>query len=212
MSKPAGVQIRFWILFLGVLLILVDLAALTGSLLITRSIRVVSERAAPVAAITAAIRQEIMTAQNELFRYLAELTDDTTQAVAHLDALGRHLDSARALDASPEERAELDTIQASTTRYRKVLELLPGTVKGARDWARLQEYSETAIRLGREVEQTVGQLADQAQQEILTKNRDATRVASAATWGSVGVLAVSLLALLALRHWWKQFEDTLLGS
>ncbi len=211
MSKPAGVQIRFWILFLGALLILVDLTALTGSLLVTRSIRVVSERTAPVAATTAAIRQEIMAAQNELFRYLAELSDDTTGAVAHINTLGRHLDTTRALDVSVEVLAELDTIQASTTRYRKVLALLPGTVAGARDWARLQEYSETAIRLGLEVEQRVGRLADQAQQEILAKNRDATRVANAAMWGSVGVLSVSLLALLALRHWWKRFEDTLLG-
>jgi hypothetical protein len=61
-SKPAGVQIRFWIIFLVCLLAVVDLTALTGSIVVTRSIRVVSERAAPVAATTASIRQEIMAA------------------------------------------------------------------------------------------------------------------------------------------------------
>lgn len=211
MSKPAGVQIRFWILFLGALLVLVDLTALTGSIVVTRSIRAVSERAAPVAATTAAIRLEIMAAQNELFRYLAEMADDTKRALTHLDALDRHLETTRTLDVADASREELKSIQASADRYRKVLQLLPGTVAGVRDWARLQEYSETAIRLGLEVEQRVGQLADQAQQEIQDKNRNATRVAQAAMWGSVGVLSVSVLALLALRHWWKRFEDTLLG-
>jgi hypothetical protein len=211
-SKPAGVQIRFWIWFLGALLLLVDLTALTGSLLVTRSIRAVSERAAPVAATTAAIRQEIMGAQNELFRYLAELSDDTSRAVARIDSLGQQLTTLRSLDGSDTALAgELDTIRKSAEQYRKVLALLPGTVEGVRDWARLQEYSEAAIRLGLEVEQRVGRLADQAQKEILAKNRDATRVASAAMWGSVAVLTISLLALLALRHWWKRFEDTLLG-
>jgi len=211
MSKPAGVQIRFWILFLGALLVLVDLTALTGSIVVTRSIRAVSERAAPVAATTAAIRLEIMAAQNELFRYLAEMADDTKGALTYLDALDRHLETTRTLDVADTSREELKSIQASADRYRKVLQLLPGTVAGVRDWARLQEYSETAIRLGLEVEQMVGQLADQAQQEIQDKNRNATRVAQAAMWGSVGVLSVSVLALLALRHWWKRFEDTLLG-
>ena len=211
MSKPAGVQIRFWIRFLCLLLVLVDLTALIGSLMVTRSIRVVSERAAPVAASTAAIRNEIMAAQNELFRYLAELADDTSHAMSHLDALAVHVGSTRALDVSAEVKSELDTIQDSASRYGKVLALLPGTVEGARDWSRLQEYSETAIRLGLDVEQKVGRLADQAQQEILAKNREASRVAAAAMWGSVGVLTISLAALLALRHWWKRFEETLLG-
>lgn len=210
MAKPAAVQIQWWFRVLVLLLIAVDLAALAGSVLISRSVRVVAAEAEPLASATASIRHDILAAQRDLFRYLAEFSDDTSGALSHLAALATHVKAARA-SASPEAGRELDVIEQSAERYRKVLELMPRTAEGSRDWSRLQEYSATAIELGNAVEDRATRLAEAAQAEIHRRSVAANRIATAATWVAVGVFAVSILAVLALRHWWKQFEDVILG-
>ncbi len=210
MAKPAAVQIRWWFSFLVVLLIVVDLAALAGSVVISRTVKVVAAEAEPLASATASIRHEILAAQRDLFRYLSEFSDDTSSALGHLSALGPHVAAART-SASSEAGKELDAIEQAAERYRKVLELMPRTAEGSRDWSRLQEYSATAIELGNAVEEKATRLAETAQAEIRRRSVAADRVATAATWAAVGVFAVSVGAVLALRHWWKQFEDVILG-
>lgn len=210
MAKPAAVQIQWWFRVLVLLLIAVDLAALAGSVLISRSVRVVAAEAEPLASATASIRHDILAAQRDLFRYLAEFSDDTSAALSHMAALTEHVKAARA-SASSEAGRELDVIEQSAERYRKVLELMPRTAEGSRDWSRLQEYSATAIDLGNAVEDRATRLAEAAQAEIHQRSVAADRIATAATWAAVGVFAVSILAVLALRHWWKQFEDVILG-
>ncbi|GAB4264474.1 MAG: hypothetical protein Kow0092_16140 [Deferrisomatales bacterium] len=211
MARPAGVQIRRWFTVLVVLLILVDLAALAGGVAISRSVRVVVDRAVPLAAATAATRHEILAAQRELFRYLSEFTDDTSSALGHLDRLEEQVAAARAASSDPAVVAELDAIETSARRYRKVIELMPGTVAGSRDWSRLQEYSATAVELGFAVEHRASRLAEAAQEEIRTRSVGSARVASVFLGASVAVLFLSLLLVLRLRHWWRQFQDLILG-
>jgi len=209
-AKPAAVQIRWWFSFLVVLLIVVDLAALAGSLGISRSVKIVAAEAEPLASATASIRHEILAAQRDLFRYLSEFSDDTSSALGHLSALGPHVEAARKA-GSAEAGKELDSIEQAAERYRKVLELMPRTAEGSRDWSRLQEYSATAIELGNAVEERATRMAESAQAEIRRRSVASARVAAAATWAAVGVFVVSVGAVLALRHWWKQFEDVILG-
>jgi len=211
-AKPAAIQIRWWLTFLVLLLVGVDLAALIGSLVISRSVRVVAAEAEPLASETAAIRHEILAAQRDLFRYLSEFADDTSPALSHLSALDPHVTAARqAVGAEDSAAKELDAIRESAERYRKVLELMPRTVEGSRDWSRLQEYSATAIELGNAVEQRATLLAEAAQADIRRRSVAADRIARAAMWATVGVFAVSAVAILILRHWWQRFEDVILG-
>ncbi len=211
MGKPAGIQIKRWFGMLVGLLLVVDLAALGGSFVISQSIRRVVAQAEPLASATAAIRAETLGAQRDLFRYLAEFVDDTTPALQHLDNVGPHVQVARAGVGTGLLANDLDEIEKSVERYRKVLELMPRTVEGSRDWSRLQEYSSTAIELGNAVEEISTRLAQAAQEEIRVRSRNANRAAAAAMWTSVGVFALSIFAILALRHWWKQFQELLLG-
>ncbi len=210
MGKPAGVQIRRWFVILVCLLVCTNLAGLAISVAITRSVRTVAGHAAPLASATAAVRTEILAAQREMFRYLAEFSDDTEAARGHLDRLAEQLQQARAVAGSEEVGAALEAIGKSAERYRKVLELMPETVSGSRDWARLQEYSTRAVELGQDVEQGATRLADQAQAEIQRHNRASAQVADGASWAAGAVLVASLFTVLYLRHWWKRFQDQIL--
>jgi hypothetical protein len=107
--------------------------------------------------------------------------------------------------------AELDKIDKSTDQYRKVLELLPRSNQGSRDWTRLQEYSSAAVNLGNTVEDRASRLAQAAQEEIRRRRDDMAHVALATLWISIAALTASGLSVLALRHWWKRFEELILG-
>lgn len=211
MSKPVGVQIQRCFALLVGLILVVCIVAVTGSTVIFRSVRVVVDEAVPLADRTESLKHEILAAQQGLFRYLAEFSDDTSEVLRHLDRLAEVLAETDRLAASPQVREDLETIKTSAERYRKVVQLLPGTVSGSRDWSRLQEYSATAVALGTAVEEGATRLAESAQAEIQQRSGDSARIANAAMWISVAVFALSMVVILALRHWWKQFQELLLG-
>ncbi len=210
MAKPAGVQIQRWFSLLVGLLVAVNVAALGGNFILSRSVGVVVERAEPLASATASIRHEILAAQRELFRYLAEFSDDTSAALGHLDALERQLAQARGIAVQDRVTSELDAIARSAERYRKVLELMPSTVEGSRDWTRLQEYSATAVDLGSAVEAGATRLAEAAQEEIHDRGRNAARIVSGAMWASAAVLTLSLITVVAFRISWRRLQDLIL--
>ena len=211
MGKPAGVQIYRWFAFLVGLLIAVNLVGLAGSFVISRSVRAVVEEAEPLATSTASIQSEILAAQRDLFQYLAEFSDDPSAAVNRLNALTAKVREVRKLSVPDEVSAELESIERSAEQYRKVLELLPRTVQGSRDWTRLQEYSAKAVELGKGVEERSRRLAEAAQQEIRRRSKKAASVARAATWIAVAALIASGLSVASLRHWWKRFQEVILG-
>ncbi|MBI5014282.1 MAG: hypothetical protein HZB55_02175 [Deltaproteobacteria bacterium] len=211
MGKPAGLQIRRWFGFLVTLLLVVNGLGLAGSIVISRSVRAVVEEAEPLANSTEFIQREILAAQRTLFQYLAEFSDAPTAALGHLDAVDQRVAVMRAAHPSPAVAAELDKILEGTDRYRKVLELLPRSSQGSRDWTRLQEYSSAAVNLGTAVEERASRLAQAAQEEIRRRRDDMATVAVAALWTSIAALTASALSVVALRHWWKRFQELILG-
>ena len=210
MTTPVGTQIRRWFFLLTGLLLAVDGLVLGGSWVVARSVTAATERAQPVAGHAHAVQTEIVQAQKELFRHLAEFAPDTSEVLTHLDRLDRHVRQMRGLAGSGWALEELDAIDRSVRRYRKVLGLLPGPAAGVRDWERLREYSATAVRLGADVEQRASALAGRADDEIRILNLRAARLARAAQRTAAGVLVGSLVAIGFLVHWWKRFQDEVL--
>lgn len=211
MGKPAGLQIQRWFGFLVMLLLVVSGLGLAGGIVISRSVRAVVDEAEPLAQSTAFVQREILAAQRGLFQYLAEFTDTPAAALGHLDAVSKRVAEMRSGPLSPAVTAELDKIHEATDQYRKVLELLPHSTQGSRDWTRLQEYSATAVNLGNAVEERASRLAQAAQEEIRRRREGMARVAAITLWVSIGALAASAGSVVALRHWWKRFEELILG-
>ncbi len=167
--------------------------------------------ALPLVEVTGEIRAEILAAQREMFRYLAEFADDVTPALQHLDRLSEQVARARTLPGTRAMADDLDAMDTDVRRYRKVLELLPGTTGGTRDWARIQEYGATAVRLGAEVGRRAEKIATDALSTIRRRGKAAVRVARWARWAAVGTLGVSLITVFALARWWRRFQDLILG-
>lgn len=189
------------------LLIAVNLAALVGSLVVSRSVGRVGKQAVPLATLTAQMRFKILEAQRDMYRYLAEFADDTSPALDHLQELTRLVAEVKTIDHSSGVALELREIEDSVERYRKVLELMPSSNEGSRDWTRLREYSTTAVEQGNEAAKRARRLAEAAQAEIKDSNSASLRISTAAMLTSVCVLIASCLITFALLRWWKKLQD-----
>ncbi|RMG86582.1 MAG: hypothetical protein D6708_14085, partial [Candidatus Dadabacteria bacterium] len=130
MAKPAGVQIRRWFFFLMVLLVGTNAGVLAGSWLVERAVTEAVRTAQPVVDTTGRIRAEILEAQREMFRYLAEFSDDVSDALAHLERVRAEVERARALPGARGMDDDLQAIEKGVEQYRKVLELLPAAAGG----------------------------------------------------------------------------------
>jgi len=206
-AKPAGVQIKNWFSLMVGLLIAVNLAALIGSLIVSRSVGRVGSEAVPLANLTARMRFKILEAQRDMYQYLAEFSDSTKPALEHLEELSRLVDEVRLIDYSSGVAAELREIEDSAERYRKVLELMPSSNEGSRDWTRLREYSATAVEQGNEAARRAQRLAESAQAEIRDSNSASYKISTAAMLTSICVLIASCLITFALLRWWKKLQD-----
>jgi hypothetical protein len=197
--------------FLVGCLILVDLAALVNGLVVSRTLGSVLERSRPLASATHSVRQEILAAQTELFRYLAEFEDDTAAAAAHVDALARLITDARQLAMPPEAEIELEEIEKGAERMRKLLDIMPAMGEGPRDWSRLQEFRTAAGEESRTIEEHSLRLTEIAETEIRNRYQRLAQITTLSVRVFAGVLASILVVVLFLRRWWRRFQDYVLG-
>ncbi len=211
MAKPAGVQIRRWFFFLMVLLVGTNAGVLAGSWLVERAVTEAVRTAQPVVDTTGRIRAEILEAQREMFRYLAEFSDDVSDALAHLERVRAEVERARALPGARGMDDDLQAIEKGVEQYRKVLELLPAAAGGTRDWSRIQEYGSTAVRLGDAARDRAERLAQRALETIDARGNTALLVARGARWAAAATLGISVLTVIALARWWRRFQDVILG-
>jgi hypothetical protein len=211
MSKPAGVQLSRWFTYMVLLLLFVNVAAVAGSILIYRSVHAIAAKYQPFFVATSAVEQHIISAQRDMFEYLSELTDSPEAALKQLDALSGSIEQARAVAPTPEAEATLTEIKSLADRYRVAIEQLPAAMSGSRDWTRMKELGGTAARYGGEVAKKASDLASWAQAEIRGRNDTSSTITTLAMATFIVVLLASVGVILALLHWWKRFQDLILG-
>ncbi len=210
MSKPAGVQLRRWFTYLVVLLLFVNIAAVVGSIVIYTSVHSVAATYQPFALATTEIEKEIISAQRDMFEYLSELTDSPEKAISHLDILDRTLQ--RAKERAPGDKIkELEEIGRLAAKYRATIGQIPMLLQGSRDWSRVYELRASAIRFGGEVADRAATLAKWSNAEIEKRNGRSGLLTTVEMGTFVLVLGLSVVVLLALKHWWKRFQDLILG-
>lgn len=207
MSKPAGVQIRRWFSFLVGLLLVVNVCALTGWLFVAHAIRTVVEEAEPLALSASTLQRELLAAHSELFQYLGDFTPSPDKSLAHLDAVVAVLGQLRENPLSRGIALELDEMQLGTAQYRNVVEALLHTVPGSRGRLRIRACKAAAGNLEGLAEKVV----QAARREISQRSRSTERAAVAALWACVLASLASVVGIFALRHWWKRFQDQILG-
>ena len=212
MEKPAaGVQLKRWFTFMVALLVFVNVAAVVCSIIIYTSVHTIAKRYQPFAAACNAAERYTILAQRDMYEYLSELSDSTKSTLRDIDLLIESMDEANKVAPGPEQEAALSEIKKLTGQYRLAVEQLPSVVSGSKDWGRMEEIRKTAVRYGGEVAKRTGDLSAWAQGEIRARNTTSAMITTVALVTFVVVMITSVVVLLILNHWWRRFQDMILG-
>src|SRR5512137_2299295 len=112
-GKPAGVQIKRWLVVLVGAMVALDLIAAGSLLTLQRSITRIHERYEPVLVSAGEISTLVHQAQSSLYKYLGEYLPDTGEVAAYTASLGKTIAAAQTHDAGAEWRTDLMAIKAS---------------------------------------------------------------------------------------------------
>jgi hypothetical protein len=209
-GKPAGVQIKRWLVVLVAAMVALDLIAAASLLTLQRSITRIHERYQPVLVSAGEISTLVHQAQSSLYKYLGEYLPDTSEVAAHTASLERTIADALTQDAGEERRADLEAIKASLDKYRVVVNNLP-SIGGVTNWAEVNELRSQAVDLGLAMERAADKLKADAVAKIGAQAQGSLRLSSLAVYLFLGFFGLSLLITVLLFLWWKNFQDLILN-
>jgi hypothetical protein len=211
MSKPAGVELRRWFTYMVLLLIFVNIATVIGSVIIFKSVDSIVSTYQPFSVHTSEIEQHVILAQRGMYEYLSEMSDSTKATLANVDDLKASIKRAEKFAPGPSQKESLKALDTLSSQYRMAIEQLPNAMEGSRDWSRVEEIRTTSVSYGEEAAKLASDLATEARKEINNRNATAQRVTTITLVVFIIVFFASFLVLLTLRHWWRTFQDTMMG-
>jgi len=209
-GKPAGMQIKRWLVVLVTAMVALDLIAAASLLTLQRSITRIHERYQPVLVSAGEISTLVHQAQSSLYKYLGEYLPDTGEVAAHTASLEKTIAAALTQEAGAEWRADLEAIKASLDKYRVVVNNLP-RIGGVTDWEEVNELRSEAKDLGLEMERAAGKLKADAVAKIGAQAQGSLRLSRLAVYLFLGFFALSILITVLLYLWWKNFQDMILN-
>jgi len=209
-GKPAGVQIKRWLVVLVVAMVALELIAAASLLTLQSAITRIHQRYQPGLVSAGEISTLVYRAQSSLYKYLGEYLPDTAEVTAHTATLEKTIAAALTQDADPERRAGLEAIGTSLEKYRVVVNNLP-RIGGVTNWSELNELRSQAMDLGLAMERTAGELKADAVAKINAQAQSSLRLSSIAVYLFFGFFALSTVITALLYYWWKNFQDMILN-
>ena len=220
MSKPAGVELRRWFTYLVILLIFVNIAAVGISVVINRAVQGVVADYQPFAIKAGEIEQDITSVQGDMYKYLytgagaknPDLADEQLNKIlADMDKVLVKINEVKGIAPGENEEKAMSEIGSRAEQYRNAIEGLSYAFGDTVNFNLLKELLHEANKSGEQVMDSAANLAKEATAEILSRNSRVAWLTSFAMYLFIGVMAASVIVLLALKHWWKLFQDVMLG-
>jgi hypothetical protein len=209
-GKPAGMQIKRWLVVLVAAMVALDVIAAASLLTLQAAITRIHERYQPGLVSAGEISTLVHQAQSSLYKYLGEYLPDTREVAAHTATLEKTIATALTQDAGAEWRADLELIRASLEKYRVVVNNLP-RIGGVTNWAEVNELRSQAMDLGLAMERTAERLKADAVAKIGAQAQASLRLSSIAVYIFLGFFALSIAITVLLYYWWKNFQDMILN-
>jgi hypothetical protein len=205
---PPGEQIKRWLSILTVLVIVLDVIAAVSLMVVVNLMNTIVGRYEPLVMASGDIAASVSRVQTGLYQYLAEYREDTVGLQEEIAKLRGTVNGALSLEAASELGTNLKEIDLTLEKYGKAVQLLPkiGTVT---NWKEVEELKNVAIGLGGQVETLAAKMKETSYQQITLKAAHSRRVASGAFYLFVGFFVLSLVIIVLLFLWWRDFQDML---
>jgi hypothetical protein len=208
-NLPAGLQIKRWIVTLTTLVIILDLIAATSLLVVTNLMNDILLRDEPLVVYSGDIASGVYKAQMGLYQYLGEYQSDTSHVQEEIDRLRKTIEGALSLESASEFGEELGSISEMVEKYQKVIKLLP-QIGAVTDWEEVEELKNKAVELGGAIEEMAGKMKANSYRRIEEKAARSGKIAAVAMYVFIGFLVLSLVIIVLLYLWWKDFQAMML--
>lgn len=208
-KQPPGVQIKRWFTILTFLVIIVDIIAAASLLVVTKLMSTIVTRYQPLVVYSGDIASSVYRVHTGLYQYLAEYRQDTQELQAEVRNLRGTIAQAFKLPGTADVGTDLQEIAVALEKYQKVVELLPkiGTVT---DWNELEELKNQAVSLGGQIEKLAADMKQHSYERIQSNAQRSQRVSSLALYTFIGFLVLSVIIVVLLFIWWRDFQEMIL--
>ncbi len=206
---PPGEQIKRWMTILTLLVIVLDVIAAGSLFVVTNLMRTIVGRYEPILVYSGEISSSVYRLHTSLYQYLGEYRPDTVQMQEEIAKLRATIAEANRLEGAADFGQDLQEIDLALDKYDKVAKLLPkiGTIT---NWSEVEELKNQAIGLGGQVEELASKMKDHSYQQIKTKAGQSSRIAMVAMYVFIGFFTLSLVIVLLLFIWWRNFQEMIL--
>ena len=215
MGKPAGVQIKRWLLILVAMLLIVNVISVVSLFLVYSYVNDIKSAYQPIANSSATINEKIMGAQVDLLKYLSEYQDNLSPVFNKTEELKKEINKIGHLvkdnDIGEKYLVSLNETLESTVRFEKAIRKLKETEKGAQvDWEKRDSLRRLAMDMATETQINATRMSNAVNILSRKQNIHVTMV----TLGVVSTLFVffiiSIMIMIQLHYWWRKFEDLIL--
>ncbi len=207
-DKPPGVQIKGWMTILTTLIIGIDVIAAVSIFLVTNLMGNVMTKYEPLLIYSGDIAASVSRVHTGLYQYLAEFRQDTVQLEAEIVKLRETIGEALKLEAAADV-ADLREIDVTLEKLQKTVTLLPKIGSNV-NWKEVEEVRNTAVALGGKVEELAANMKQHSTQQITEKAQRSRAISSIALYVFVAFLALSVVIIIMLLIWWKDFQEMIL--
>jgi hypothetical protein len=205
---PPGVQIKRWLTILTLLIIVIDFIAAGSLFLVNNLMSVIVSRYQPLVMYSGDIASSVYRLHTGLYQYLGEYRQDTVQLQGEVQKLRETIKQALAQEAAA-DLASLQEMDLALEKYGKALQMLPkiGTVT---NWKELEEIKNTAVALGGQVEELAAKMKSHSYEQIAQKAERSRQIATAAMYIFIAFFVLSLVIVILLFVWWRDFQEMIL--
>jgi len=215
MGKPAGVQIKRWLLTLALLLMVVNTISVVSLFLVYNYVNDIKSAYQPIVKSSATINEKILSAQIDLYKYLSEYQKNLDHVYINTSELKTEVKKIYNIveeeDISAINVTLLTGTIESTQRFEKAIKRLQETEnKETIDWEKINALRNYAMEMGTETLNNATRVNNEINLLITKHNIHVTLVALIVVCTLFIFLVLSIIVMIQLHYWWRHFEDLIL--
>ncbi len=216
MTKPAGVQIKRWFVTLVILLSIVNLISVVSLFIVYNRIDEIKSAYQPIVKSSSVINARIMSAETDLYKYLAEYQNNLSSVYNKTNALIIELNRIKNIinEYNLQDSMDMNLLEGiivSTETFVEAIKRLESMKKQEKkNWELIDDLNNEAMEMGAETLRKAAIVSSKANLLINKHNIKVRKIALTVVSILFVFLIVSVIIMVQLLHWWRTFEDLIL--
>ncbi|MFC1855251.1 hypothetical protein ACFL2A_01750 [Thermodesulfobacteriota bacterium] len=215
MGKPAGVQIKRWLMILALLLFVVNTTSVVSLFLVYNYVDDIKSAYQPIVKSSSIVKEKILSAQVDLYKHLSDYQKDLHSLFTKTAALKVEIKKIYRIvkddDISEIDLELLTGMLESTERFEKaVKKLVEAEEMKSVDWEKVNTLRNYVMDMGTETQNNAARIGNLINLLITNQNIQVTLVTLIVVCTLFLFFIISIMVMIQLHYWWRHFEDLIL--